>query len=253
MPPAVVVLPTYNEAANIATVLGRLASLDPPVDVLVVDDGSPDGTAQIVEGFAAEHPGTHLLRRTEKTGLGDAYRAGFAWAVEHDYPVVVQMDSDLSHDPDTVPELVARVQEGADLAIGSRYVPGGSIPNWPLRRRLLSSVGNRYACFLLGLPIRDVTSGFRAWRTSMLERIRYAQTRSTGYVFLPELAFRAKMAGGQIVEVPITFRDREHGTSKMSVEIMVESMARLTVWGLRTRLRHRRFRLGSFTTVRTDT
>ncbi|HBX76892.1 MAG TPA: dolichol-phosphate mannosyltransferase [Acidimicrobiaceae bacterium] len=240
----VVVLPTYNEADNIVAVLESLSLHAPQVEVLVVDDGSPDGTAELVVEFAKTRKGVFVVRRTEKNGLGDAYRAGFAWAIDHGFEVVVQMDSDLSHDPAAVPQLLARIEDGADLAIGARYIPGGSIPNWSIGRRLLSSVGNRYATLLLGLPLSDVTSGFRAWKVPMLIRIKYGETRSTGYVFLPELAFRAKLAGGRIDEVPIVFRDREQGTSKMSGRIMVESMGRITVWGAMARIRHRQLRIG---------
>ncbi len=191
----VAVVPTYNEAGNVTRLLERLVELEPRLEVLVVDDDSPDGTGAMVAEFARDEPRVHLLSRSEKTGLGDAYRAGFDWVGERDFDVLIQMDSDFSHDPAAIPALVAAVEDGAGLAIGSRYVPGGEVPNWPRRRRVMSWLANRYACVLLGLPIRDVTSGFRAWRTTVLRSTNYANTRSTGYVFLPELAFRGSWRG----------------------------------------------------------
>jgi dolichol-phosphate mannosyltransferase len=237
------VVPTYNEAGNVTALLSRLVAVEPTIEVLVVDDDSPDGTGSLVADFARSEPRVHLLTRSEKTGLGDASRAGFDWADARGFDVLIQMDSDLSHDPAAIPALVAAVEGGAGLTIGSRYAPGGAIPNWPRRRRVMSWLANRYACVLLGLPIRDVTSGFRAWRMSTLRSTRYGNTRSTGYVFLPELAFRAKLAGARIAEVPITFLDRTQGRSKMSLAIMAESMIWLTAWGIAARFRHQRFRI----------
>ncbi len=212
-----VVLPTYNEAENIVEVLtGVRASLPEKVGV--------------------ELGGIEVLRREAKTGLGSAYRAGFAWGLARGAGILIEMDSDLSHDPAALPALVAAVEHGADLAIGSSYVPGGSIPNWALHRRLLSKWGNSYASFVLGLAVRDATSGFRAYRASMLGQLDLDRIHADGYGFQIEMAYKVARRGGRVVEVPISFVDRVRGTSKMSGRIVVEAMVLVTGWAIRDRL-----------------
>lgn len=235
-----VVLPTYQEAENIGQVLRLLRQEVPTADVLVVDDNSPDGTADLAEAVGQDLGAIRVLRRAGKSGLGSAYRAGFRQALEQGYEVCVEMDSDLSHDPAALPSLLAAVDEGADLAIGSRYVPGGSIPDWSLHRRLLSRWGNRYAAAVLGLAVRDATSGFRAYRAPSLARIDLGTVRADGYGFQIEMAHRVAGDGGRIVEVPIAFTDRVRGTSKMSGRIVVEALVLVTWWGVRDRILCRR-------------
>lgn len=234
-----VVLPTYQEAENIAEVLRRLRAAAPSADVLVVDDSSPDGTASMAKAVGHELGSVDVLVRASKSGLGSAYRAGFAEGLARGYDVVVEMDSDLSHDPARLPALLEAVETGADLAIGSRYVPGGVIPDWPLHRRLLSRWGNRYADVLLRLAVRDATSGFRAYRADALRRIELAQVSADGYGFQIEMAYRVAGNGGTIVEIPIEFVDRQRGTSKMSFRIIAEALALVTWWGVRDRVAHR--------------
>ncbi|HEX2048964.1 MAG TPA: polyprenol monophosphomannose synthase [Acidimicrobiales bacterium] len=236
---ALVVLPTYQEAENIAEVLRRLRAAAPAADVLVVDDSSPDGTAAIAKAAGHELGGVDVLVRPGKSGLGSAYRAGFAEGLARGYDILVEMDSDLSHDPARLPALLRAVEAGADLALGSRYVPGGSIPNWPFHRRWLSKSGNRYADLLLRLNVRDATSGFRAYRADALRAIDLGSVRADGYGFQIEMAYRVAGTGGRIVELPIEFVDREKGTSKMSVRIVVEALLLVTWWGVRDRVRHR--------------
>jgi dolichol-phosphate mannosyltransferase len=235
-----VVLPTYNEATNIAVVLDRLRAAVPAADVLVVDDGSPDGTADMADALGVELGQIDVLRRPGKAGLGSAYRAGFRWGMERGYEVMVEMDADLSHDPGALPSLLAAVDGGADLGLGSRYVPGGAIPAWPLHRRLLSRWGNRYAGAVLGLDVRDATGGFRAYRATALEAIDLSRVRAEGYGFQIEMTHRLARADGKIVEVPIQFVDRVRGTSKMSSRIVVEALLLVTWWGLRDRVLRRR-------------
>lgn len=230
-----VVLPTYQEAENIEPFLRRVREALPAVDVLVVDDGSPDGTGELAEKLAADAGQIDVLHRPVKDGLGNAYRHGFGEGLERGYEAIVQMDVDFSHDPGVVEGLLARLDAGADVAIGSRYVAGGSTPNWPAFRRGLSKWGNRYAGAVLALPVRDATSGFRAYRSSALRGIDVASTRANGYAFQMEVAYRLANRGCAVVEVPITFTDRVRGESKMSVAIMAESMALVTWWGLRRR------------------
>jgi dolichol-phosphate mannosyltransferase len=234
---ALVVLPTYQEAANIVVVLRRLLDTTFDVDVLVVDDGSPDGTADLAEAVADETGRVVVMRRTAKHGLGDAYRAGFTWGLEQGYKALVEMDADLSHDPAAVPSLVAALDH-ADLAIGSRYIPGGSIPAWAWHRRLLSRAGNRYSSWILGVDVADLTSGFRAYRADIIRDMDLAVIRAGGYGFQIEMAYRVATAGGRIVELPIRFVDRAEGQSKMSFRITVEALALVTTWGGR-RLRDR--------------
>lgn len=231
-----VVLPTYQEAENIAEVLARIRAAVPAAEVLVVDDGSPDGTAELAEAEGAAHGRVEVLRRTVKSGLGSAYRAGFTVGLERGYDVLVEIDADLSHDPAALPDLLAAVDAGADLAIGSRYIAGGEIPDWPTSRRLLSRWGNRYAGFVLGMRVRDCTAGYRAYRAEALRHIDLTAVEADGYGFQIEMAYAVQRSGGTIVEVPITFRDRVRGTSKMSGHIVVEAMTLVTWWGLRDRL-----------------
>ena len=235
-----VILPTFNEAENIVEVLDRLRDAVPEADVLVVDDASPDGTAGIAERWGAEHGGgLSVLRRAGKQGLGSAYRAGFAEGLAQGYDALVEMDSDLSHDPAALPSLLSAVDAGADLAIGSRYVPGGSIPAWPKHREYLSRGGNRYAALLLGLQVRDATAGFRCYAAPMLSRIDLDQITADGYGFQIEMAYAVARRGGRIVEVPISFTDRVRGTSKMSGRIVVEALVLVTWWAVRDRLLRR--------------
>ena len=239
---SLIVLPTYNEAGNIAEVLRRVRAAAPAADVLVVDDSSPDGTAGIARALGEELGGVDVLSRPGKSGLGSAYRAGFRVGCDRGYESLVEMDSDLSHDPAALPSLLRAVEDGADLAVGSRYVPGGSIPQWSWHRRALSRWGNRYAAFMLRLDVADATSGFRAYRSGMVERIDIDAVRADGYGFQIEMAHRVARAGGRIVEVPIEFVDRREGTSKMSSWIVIEALGLVTWWGLKERLRRRRTR-----------
>jgi dolichol-phosphate mannosyltransferase len=232
-----VLVPTYDEVANIEPMLRAVRAAAPEAAIVVIDDDSPDGTAEVAERVGAELGDVDVLRRAGKDGLGNAYRAGFAHAIARGHDVLVTIDADFSFDPAVIPTLLDALGEDHDLVAGSRYVPGGSTPNWPLHRRALSRYGNRYTCWVLGLPVSDATSGFRAYRASALEAIGYDTTRANGYAFMTELAFRVAAAGGRIAEVPITFRDRERGTSKMSGRIIVESMGRVTWWGAREGLR----------------
>lgn len=232
-----VILPTYDEAENIANVLERTRKAVPEAQVLVVDDGSPDGTADLAEQAGERLGGVHVLRREGKSGLGSAYRAGFRWGLDQGYDVLVEMDADLSHDPDDLPALLAAVTHGADLAIGSRYVPGGSIPDWSWHRRMLSRWGNRYAAGMLGLAVNDATAGFRAYRSSVLEAIDLDTIVADGYGFQIEMTYQVVGLGGRIVEVPISFSDRLLGESKMSGRIVTEALGLVTWWAVRDRLR----------------
>lgn len=231
-----VVLPTYQEADNIETVLRGVREAVPDASMLVVDDGSPDGTADLAEAIGKDIGDVSVLRREAKMGLGSAYCDGFRQGLQEGYDVLVEMDSDLSHNPAALPWLLAPIGDGAALAVGSRYIPGGSIPDWSLRRRLLSRWGNRYAAFVLGLGVRDSTSGYRAYRADVLAKIPLDQVKADGYGFQIEMAYQVDRLGGRIVEVPIAFTDRVLGTSKMSGRIVVEAMVLVTWWGLRDRV-----------------
>jgi dolichol-phosphate mannosyltransferase len=241
-----VITPTYVEAENIEEFLRRARAAVPSADMLVVDDNSPDGTADVAEKVAAELGGIDVLRRPSKKGLGSAYRAGFAIGLEKGYDVLVQIDADLSHDPSVLPRLIGEVEAGADLAIGSRYVPGGEIPHWPWFRRALSRYGNLYAGFVLGTGVEDATSGYRAYRADTLKAIDYSTTRAKGYGFQMETAYRVHAWGGRIVETPIVFTDRVRGYSKMTWGIFAEELLLVTWWGVRDRIRRlwRRLRPG---------
>ncbi|MEX0833838.1 MAG: apolipoprotein N-acyltransferase [Actinomycetota bacterium] len=235
-PKTLVILPTYNERGTIQEVVTKLIGLPAAVDVLVVDDGSPDGTGGLVEEIAANDPRVRLLQRNKKAGLASAYLQGFELAANERYDLVVEMDSDLSHDPAQLPSLLAAAQDH-DLVIGSRYVPGGSVTNWGVLRRLLSRAGNAYARFSLGFPLTDATSGYRAYRRPLLEALLKDGIHSEGYSFQVELALRSWLHGGFLGEVPITFKEREHGHSKFSRRIVVEALWLVGVWGLRERFR----------------
>ena len=237
-----VVIPTYDEAANINEVLSRLRAAVPAADVLVVDDSSPDGTADLARATGAELGQIDVLVRPKKDGLGNAYRAGFRLGFDRGYDRLVQMDADLSHDPAALPSLLARLDEGAAGVIGSRYVPGGSIPHWPWHRRALSKWGNRYTNLLLRTQIRDATSGYRAYDAQTLEGIDIFDTRAKGYGFQIETAYRIARGGGRLDEVPISFTDRVRGQSKMSFSVMLEELALVTWWGIRDRVHDLRAR-----------
>jgi glycosyltransferase involved in cell wall biosynthesis len=231
-----VLLPTYNEIENIEDVLRRARAALPDADILVIDDGSPDNTADRAEKLDVELGGIEVLRRSAKSGLGSAYRAGFRVGLARGYDVMIEMDADLSHDPAVLPELVAAVEHGADLAIGSRYVAGGSIPDWKWARRAISRVGCWYARTVLGLDVRDATAGFRAYHRRALEHLALESVRADGYGFQVEMTYLTQRHGGRIVEVPITFRDRTLGRSKMSTRIVVEALVLVTWWGFRDRV-----------------
>jgi dolichol-phosphate mannosyltransferase len=224
-----VVIPTYNEADNVETVIDAVLREAPAVDVLIVDDNSPDGTGKLVRKHLAFERRVFLLSRPEKDGLGAAYREGFAWAQRHDYDVIVQMDADLSHPPAKVPELIDALAY-ADVAIGSRYVEGGGVTNWSARRRFISAAGNAYVRLVLRLRVRDVTAGFRAFRSPALVQLGALESESNGYCFQIENTWRAARIGLRTTEVPITFTDRTSGESKMSADIVGEALLRVLLW-----------------------
>jgi dolichol-phosphate mannosyltransferase len=230
-PSVLVVVPTYNEIENLDTLVERLRAALPDDDLLVVDDNSPDGTGRRADEIAAADPRVHVLHRQGKEGLGRAYVAGLGWGVARGYDRLVQMDADLSHEPEAVPSLLAALDGGADLVLGSRYVKGGGTVNWGLYRRVLSRGGSLYARLILGLPYRDLTGGFKCWRRHVLEDIDLPTIRSDGYSFQIEMTYRAHLRGHKIVEVPITFADRVDGVSKMSKRIVAEAVG--MVWRLR--------------------
>jgi len=229
------IIPTYNELESLPITLGRLRAAVPAADVLVVDDNSPDGTGQLADGIAAEDNQVHVLHRKGKEGLGAAYIAGFKWGLEAGYDVLVEMDADGSHQPEQLPLLLDAVEQGADLAMGSRWVRGGSVVNWPLYRQAISRIGSTYSRIMLGVKIRDVTGGYRAFRRTTLEKLNLDQIESVGYGFQVDLAWRVAKMGLKIVECPITFVERELGASKMSGNIVVEAMLNVTKWGLTAR------------------
>lgn len=230
-----VVTPTYDEAENIAEALRRVRAAAPHADILVVDDNSPDGTAKLAMAVAEELGQIDVLVRERKDGLGNAYRHGFQVGMDRGYEVLMQMDADLSHDAADIPALLAAVDGGADAAIGSRYIPGGSVPHWPWYRRALSRYGNRYACVVLGMTVHDATSGFRAYRVGALSDIDVFGTRAKGYGFQIETAYRVSRSNRQLAEVPIVFTDRVRGYSKMSPSVMGEELLLVTWWGIRDR------------------
>jgi len=228
-----VIVPTYNEKDNLEIIAGRLLTAVPDAHLLVVDDSSPDGTGDIADRMAAADPRVHVLHRSEKNGLGGAYIAGFGWAREHGYDVVVEMDADGSHQPEQLPRLLAAL-EHADLVLGSRWVPGGSVVNWPKSREILSRGGSTYARTLLRLPVQDATGGYRAYRREVLDSLPLSTVASQGYCFQIDLAWQSWKAGWEVVEVPITFVERERGESKMNRSIVLEAVWRVAWWGLRS-------------------
>jgi dolichol-phosphate mannosyltransferase len=227
-----VIVPTYDERENLRPIASRLFAAVPDADLLVVDDGSPDGTGALADELARADGRVHVLHRTAKAGLGAAYTAGFAWAREHGYDVVVEMDADGSHSPEQLPRLLTALQD-ADLVLGSRWVPGGEVVNWPASRELLSRGGNAYTRRLLGLPLQDATGGYRAYRRTVLDALPLDEVASQGYCFQVDLAWQTWCAGFRVVEVPITFVERVRGESKMSRAIVLEALWRVTWWGLR--------------------
>jgi dolichol-phosphate mannosyltransferase len=232
-------MPTYREAANITVALERARNTVPTCRVLVVDDEGGDGTAALAEKAGAELGGVDVLRREGKTGLASAYRAGFTWGMERGYEVLVGMDADLSHDATALPRLLGALSEGADVAVGSRYVPGGSTVNWPLGRRILSRGGNWYAAHALGSSVADLTSAFRAYRAPTLRTVDFDALRAEGYGFLIEMAHQLERSGAKFVEVPVQFINRAEGHSKMSAKIAVESLRVVTSLALSERRRRR--------------
>ncbi len=230
---SLVIIPTFNERENLPLILGRVREARPDADVLIVDDGSPDGTGDLADELALADPdAVYVMHRVSKDGLGAAYLAGFAWGLERGYAVVVEMDADGSHAPEQLHRLLDAIDAGADVAIGSRYVDGGAVRNWPLRRLLLSKTANTYSRLLLGVKIRDITAGYRAYRREVLEEIDLDAVDSKGYCFQIDLTWRAINNGFTIVEVPITFTERELGVSKMSGSNIREAMAKVARWGI---------------------
>jgi len=237
----IIVMPTYNERQNLESIAGRVRSALPAADLLVVDDNSPDGTGDIADKLAETDSRVHVMHRTEKAGLGKAYIAGFGWALGRGYDVIIEMDADGSHQPEHLPNLVSALDH-ADLSIGSRWVPGGKVVNWPKPRQALSRAANVYTRLMLGLDVRDATAGFRAYRAATLRKISLDKVESAGYCFQIDLTARVAQAGLRIVEVPITFVERERGASKMSNSIILEAFWRVAQWGTARRLRQLRLR-----------
>jgi dolichol-phosphate mannosyltransferase len=233
-------MPTYEERQNLESIAARLRSAVPDADLLVVDDNSPDGTGDLADKMSEADPHIQVLHRTDKAGLGPAYIAGFRWALERGYDAVVEMDADGSHQPEQLPDLLAALVAGADGVIGSRWVPGGKLQNWPRSREVLSRAANVYTRVVLGLKIKDATGGYRAYRASALRAISLDTVESAGYCFQIDLTLRMIQAGLRIVEVPITFVERERGASKMSRAIIGEAFLRVAQWGVTTRLHRRR-------------
>ena len=225
-----VIIPTYNESESLPGVIERLRCAVPDADVLIADDNSPDGTGRLADDLAAKDSHIHVLHRAGKEGLGKAYLAGFAWGLERGYDVLVEMDADGSHRPEELPRLLAQMPH-ADVVLGSRWVPGGSVVNWPASRRLLSQGGSLYTRMALGIPTRDATGGYRAYRASALASLDLATVESNGYCFQIDLLWRALQRGLVVREVPITFVEREAGTSKMSNRIVREALLNVTRWG----------------------
>jgi len=234
---ALVIIPTYNELENLPLIVGRVHDALPDIHVLIVDDGSPDGTGKLADELSLADPDRiHVMHRTTKDGLGAAYLAGFAWGLNRQYSVLVEMDADGSHAPEQLHRLLDAVDAGADVAIGSRYVEGGSVRNWPVRRLLLSKTANTYSRLLLGVDIHDITAGYRAYRREVLEKIDLSAVDSKGYCFQIDLTWRAINNGFKVVEVPITVTERELGVSKMSGSNIREAMIKVAQWGIGGRL-----------------
>lgn len=227
-----VIIPTYNELENLPLIVGRVIKAQPQVDVLVVDDNSPDGTGDRADELAAEHPQVHVLHREGKGGLCGAYVAGFQWGLERDYTVLCEMDADGSHAPEQLHLLLAAIDDGADLVIGSRYIPGGKVKNWPKKRWILSKGGNLYISLALGAGLSDMTAGYRAYRREVLEAMDLDELSNAGYIFQVDLAWRAIEADFDVREVPITFTEREIGESKLDGSFVKDSLVEVTKWGL---------------------
>ncbi|MDR2564603.1 MAG: polyprenol monophosphomannose synthase [Bifidobacteriaceae bacterium] len=234
-PAPLVIIPTFNERESLPGVVERLRRAVPAAHVLVADDASPDGTGEWADAAAAADSHVHVLHRSAKEGLGKAYLAGFAWGLERGFDPLVEMDADGSHRPEQLPDLLAALDRGADLAIGSRWVKGGEVLNWPRRRKLLSRGGNAYVSIMMGLRIKDSTAGFRAYRASLLRSIDLSTVEAHGYGFQVNMSMAVRDAGARIVEVPISFPEREAGVSKMSGSIVREAMWLVTKWGLARR------------------
>jgi dolichol-phosphate mannosyltransferase len=230
----VVLIPTYNERENLPGIVGRVRSSVPDVDVLVLDDGSPDGTGELADELAGTDPQVHVLHRSGKQGLGKAYLAGFEWALERGYDAMVEMDADGSHQPEQLPQLLAAIDH-ADVVIGSRWIRGGAVRNWPASRKVLSVGANLYTKVLLGMSVNDATAGFRVYRASALRTMGLTGVESQGYCFQVDLTLRAVRAGLRVVEVPITFVEREVGVSKMGKDIIREALVNVTRWGVEHR------------------
>jgi len=239
-----VIVPTYNEKENLPLIVGRIRAATPDVHILVADDNSPDGTGAIADDLVAADDHVHVMHRKGKEGLGAAYLAGFAWALDKGYDVVIEMDADGSHQPEELHRLLSALQD-ADLVLGSRYVPGGQVRNWPKSREFLSRGGNTYTRIMLRIPFHDATGGYRAFRASALRALQLDQVASQGYCFQVDLAWRASRMGLRVKEVPITFVERELGASKMSRHIVVEALWRVTQWGTKARYDKIKTRVGS--------
>ncbi len=234
---ALVIIPTFNELENLPLILGRVHKARPDVHVLIVDDDSPDGTGDLADELSLADPDrVHVMHRTEKAGLGAAYLAGFAWGLGRKYDVLVEMDADGSHAPEQLHRLLDAIDAGADVAIGSRYIEGGTVHNWPRRRLVLSKTANTYSRMLLGVRIHDITAGYRAYRAEVLEKIDLGAVDSKGYCFQIDLTWRSINNGFSIVEVPITFAERELGVSKMSGSNIREAMLKVARWGIGGRI-----------------
>lgn len=236
MADSLVIIPTYNELENIVSIVSRTLDASDRLHVLIVDDNSPDGTGLIADALARDDARVHVMHRTTKEGLGAAYLAGFRWGLDAGYERLVEMDADGSHHPEDLPRLLGLLEE-SDVALGSRWVPGGSVENWPMRRTLLSRGGNLYTRLALGIAVRDATGGFRAFRSRALERVDLRSVESQGYCFQVDLLWRALERGLTVVETPITFTERVRGESKMSGSIVRESLTKVTLWGIRRRIR----------------
>jgi len=234
-----VIIPTFNESENIKVLVPRIIKYIPNASVLVVDDGSPDGTSEVVKGLQKSFPGLYLEQRVKKSGLGSAYRFGFKWGLERDFEELIEMDADMSHRVRDLSKMIERknIEPSVGLVIGSRWIKGGSTINWPKRREILSRAANLYVRLMLGMGVNDSTAGFRIYSAELLRKIPLDTIKSEGYSFQIEMTRAAKRAKGKIVEVPITFRERESGVSKMSGAIVREAMILVTIWGIKRFLR----------------
>lgn len=249
MADTLIIVPTYNEIEGLQRIATRIRRTVPDADLLIVDDSSPDGTGDLADRLAERDPGIAVLHRAGKDGLGQAYLAGFEVALRGGYDFVVEMDADGSHDPESLPAMIALARGGADLVIGSRWVEGGSVVNWPAVRKLISRVGNWYSGVMLRSSIRDITAGFRVLRAAALRDLDLHAISSQGYCFQVEMAWRLERTGHRVAEHPITFREREVGQSKMHTGIVVEALLRVTAWGIAATLRPRAYRTAERSTL----